>query len=281
MLYSILVLCIILAKPTVFQDLDGNVFIVDATVRPLDTQKVYNDADDVLTLVDADENVCTPRTDIFRHWQCRILVTSPPRKKDDRRWLTQRVMEDAVFMMDPWSRAEFVVASLFLHSKNITLKQLQEASRICSNIPRTSHLAVVSGVAVRNAKSVVKSAIVHTQALFDAIIGMNLGGETVIHRVFQIRPPDKDRSWENSCVEPISDWILSEMMDALDERRPGAAYEFYCRLRSYNNGNFTLASKSFEYRLHKYLKRSSHRIFTIQSLDNPFPTLEFFPSLNP
>lgn len=170
---------------------------------------------------------------------------------------------------------------LFLHSKNITLKQLQEASRICSNIPRTSHLAVVSGVAVRNAKSVVKSAIVHTQALFDAIIGMNLGGETVIHRVFQIRPPDKDRSWENSCVEPISDWILSEMMDALDERRPGAAYEFYCRLRSYNNGNFTLASKSFEYRLHKYLKRSSHRIFTIQSLDNPFPTLEFFPSLNP
>ena len=115
MLHSILILCIICAQPIVFQDIDGNVFIIGNTVLPM-ALGVSGDADDVLTLVDADDRVCQPNQHIFRHDEYRILVTSSPTKNEDRRWLTQRIMDQyAMFMMEPWSREELVVVS-FVHS---------------------------------------------------------------------------------------------------------------------------------------------------------------------
>jgi hypothetical protein len=118
MLHSILILCIILAQPIVFQDMDGMVFIICNTVRPLPVagaSGVPDDADDVLTLVDADDTACRPDNYLFRHKEYRILLTCPPKKNEDRRWLTQRVGLHAMFMMNPWSREELVVAS-FVHS---------------------------------------------------------------------------------------------------------------------------------------------------------------------
>ena len=107
MLHSILILCIILARPIVFQDMDGMVFIIGNTVRPLGAPRVSDNADDT---------VCQPNNYLFRDKEYRILLTSSPKKNEDRRWPTQRVGDlHAVFMMKPWSREELLVAS-FVHS---------------------------------------------------------------------------------------------------------------------------------------------------------------------
>ena len=111
MLYSILILCIILGRPIVFQDVRGKVFIISDTVRRLGTSGVPLGADDVLTLVDAGNKVCEPNEELFLHGECRILLTSSPKNNDLRKWLKQFVWEDAIFMMKPWSREELVVAS--------------------------------------------------------------------------------------------------------------------------------------------------------------------------
>jgi hypothetical protein len=115
-LYSILILCIIRTKPIVFQDVAGKVFIIDDSVR---TPAVPGDGDvsDVLTLVDADgREISEPNQYILNGYKHRILLTSSPRTSKDRWWLKQIVDdEDAVFVMEPWSRKEFVVAS-FVYS---------------------------------------------------------------------------------------------------------------------------------------------------------------------
>jgi len=103
---------------------------------------------------------------------------------------------------------------------------------------------------------------------------MKVGGETVIHRVFQIHPLFEDRLWNSCLVEPVSAWAFSEMMDALDERRAGAAYEFYCAMKGCRDAA-GLAGKTFENHLHKFLTTSSaSRSFTVKSLHNCADTLE-------
>ncbi|KIL60447.1 hypothetical protein M378DRAFT_168196, partial [Amanita muscaria Koide BX008] len=252
--------------------MDGMVFIIGNTVRPLGAPGVSDDADDVLTLVDADDTVCRPDKHLFRHKQYRILLTSSPKKNEDRKWLTQRVGDSqGMFMMMPWSREEFVVASLFLQSNDITLERLQEASCICGNIPRECFVAAVSP-RLSSAKDKIRNAIDLTDNLSRAIINMKVGGETVIHRAFQIRPLYEDRLWNSCLVEPVSDWAFSEMMDVLDKRRAGSAYEFYCAIKGCHDGA-ALAGRTFENHLHKFLKTSS-RTFTIESLDNRSATLE-------
>ena len=65
MLYSILILCIFNAQSIVFQDMQGEVFVIDDTVHPPDgTLAALEEVDDVLTLVDADgaRTNSTPRT---------------------------------------------------------------------------------------------------------------------------------------------------------------------------------------------------------------------------
>jgi hypothetical protein len=112
LLYSILILCIVNAQPIVFQDMQGEVFFIGDTVRPpKGTPAASEDVDDVLTLVDADGASCQPNRYLFSDYKHRILLASSPRGGDDRKWLTQIVQDlDAVFVMEPWSREEIVVA---------------------------------------------------------------------------------------------------------------------------------------------------------------------------
>jgi len=115
LLYSILILCIIRAQPIVFQVMAGRVFIIGDTVHPPNgAPTVSEDIDDVLTLVDADGKFREPNQYILDDYKHRVLLTSVPGKMEDRKfWLTQTVQdEEAVFVMEPWSREEFVVASL-------------------------------------------------------------------------------------------------------------------------------------------------------------------------
>ena len=116
MLYSILILCIILGRPIVFQDMFGRVFIIGDTVRPLGASGVSNNADDILALVDADLTVSQPNDYLFCRSEYRILQISSPKKRQDQKWLTKVVGDlHAMFMMMPWSREEFIIAS-FVHS---------------------------------------------------------------------------------------------------------------------------------------------------------------------
>jgi len=96
--------------------MEGEVFVIGDTVRPPKGIPAVSKDVDVLTLVDADGASCQPNRYLFSDYKHRILLTSFPRGSNDRKWLTQIVQDlDAVFVMEPWSREEFVVAS-FVYS---------------------------------------------------------------------------------------------------------------------------------------------------------------------
>lgn len=215
MLYYILILCIILGRPIVFQDIFGKVFVIGTTVLPLGTPGISIDAEDVLALVDADNVACQPDNYLLNHKQYRILLTSPPKPQNHRKWLHQIVGPRATFMMNLWSREELVVASLLLEREDITPKRLQEASRICGNIPRECFSAAVSPDALQDAEKTIKGAIKNSNNLSDAFRRVSVGGETVIHRIFQIRPSSERRLWIDCFVEPVSDWSFLELLDEL------------------------------------------------------------------
>ena len=117
-MYYIFVLCLIRAQPIVFQDIGGSVFLVNDDVRPR-RGTVHVPGVDVLTLVDADLENCTPHHSLLDVGNLRIWLTSPPPPRKDRRWLTQFVYEKgAAFVMEPWSREELLIAS-FVYSSSV------------------------------------------------------------------------------------------------------------------------------------------------------------------
>ncbi len=68
--------------------------------------------DDVLTLVDADGSFCTPCEYFFDTSNLRILLTSLPKSRVDRRWLIKDVQDEwAEYVVSPWLQAEWLVAS--------------------------------------------------------------------------------------------------------------------------------------------------------------------------
>jgi hypothetical protein len=274
--------------------MEGEVFIIDHTVRSAQGTAMPNpEDDDILSLVDADGASCQPNRYLYTNYNHRILLTSSPRGRDDRKWLTQRARDQhAVFVMEPWLREEIVVAlfvysawlvrlltmyRLFLESTDITLKRFREASHICGNIPRQCFEAAVSPAALRDATSEIKLAIKQTGKLSDAVINVNDGG--TIHRAFQIRPSE-DRFWASCLVEPVSDWALLEMMAELGRRNANGAYEFYCAIQGSPNSS-ALGGIMFENKLHPFLQAmATPRTFTIQSLDDRSNTLDITFSSN-
>ncbi|KAF8227336.1 hypothetical protein L208DRAFT_308386 [Tricholoma matsutake] len=216
LLYCILILCIVNTQSIMFQDMQGEVFVIDDTVHPpKDTLVALEDVDDVLTLVDADGASCQPNRYLFRDYKHRILLTSSPIGRADQRWLTQIVQDlDVVFVMEPWSREEIVVALLFLQSTDITLKRFQDTSHICGNIPRRCFEGAVSPDKLCNTARSIQFAIKQTDKFSDAVINVNCDG--MIHRAFQICP-SKDWFWNGCLIEPVSNWALLEMMAELGQ----------------------------------------------------------------
>jgi hypothetical protein len=93
----------------------GKFFVVNDKVRHVNG-RVAVPGDDVLTLVDADGKFCVPDQYLLDAANLRILLTSSPTSRDDRKWLTQSVRDsDAAFVMEPWSKEELLVTS-FVHS---------------------------------------------------------------------------------------------------------------------------------------------------------------------
>jgi hypothetical protein len=92
----------------------GKAFIIDGNgVRaPEDAPAVSDDADNVLTLVDADVKCYEPNGYLLNDSKHHMLLTSSPRSRKHRSWLKQFGQDQyAVFGMEPWSRKEFIVAS--------------------------------------------------------------------------------------------------------------------------------------------------------------------------
>jgi hypothetical protein len=108
MLYYILILCLIRAKPFLFQNPSGRVrYINNEVLEEFTIAEIPGQ--DVLALVDADGLICVPRQRLFET-KLRVLLVSSPRTKQDRKWLVWDVDdEDAVFIVKPWSREDFLV----------------------------------------------------------------------------------------------------------------------------------------------------------------------------
>jgi hypothetical protein len=93
----------------------GEVFIIQDEVR-CRSGRVFIEGDDILALVDADNEICSPHPYLFDVSNLRVLLTSWPKTKKIRRWLTQSVHDGgAVFVMEPWSQGELLVTS-FVYS---------------------------------------------------------------------------------------------------------------------------------------------------------------------
>ena len=109
MLYYILLLRIIRAQPILFQDMGGQVSHINREVMDKFSARMIP-GEDILALVDADQ-VGEPHMRLFRD-NIRVLL-SWPRPRQDQKWLTQCIGdEDALFLVKPWSRKEFLVAML-------------------------------------------------------------------------------------------------------------------------------------------------------------------------
>ena len=110
MLYYILLLCIIRSQPILFQDMGGQVSYINKEVMDKFSARMIP-GEDILALVDADQ-VGEPHMRLFRD-NIRVLLLSWPRPRQDRKWLTQCIEdENALFLVKPWSRKEFLVAML-------------------------------------------------------------------------------------------------------------------------------------------------------------------------
>jgi hypothetical protein len=271
----------------VFQDMDGKVFIIDdaGVNTPEDARAVSGG--EVLTLVDADVDSFGPAAYLLNNSNHRILLTSSPRSREDRRWLKQFAIANAVFTMEPWSREELVVATcvyftrlvplltihrLFLQMTDITLKRLQQASLICGNIPRTCFEAAMSLTDICEAEDVIKNAIEDTKDLFKVTSNIQNGDDRhITHRAFQVHPKSSDnRFWHNSVAKPVSAWAFFQMLNVLHRRNRGDAYRLYCKIKAYPESS-QLRGNMFEHYLHPYLK--CPRTFTIKSLDDGAATL--------
>lgn len=114
-MYYILILCIIRGQPVMFQDMKGQVFLIGDEVSRKD-DVVNIPRGEFLTLVDADDEFCKPDPYLLDFINFRVLLTSPPRSRTDRKWLTQYVKDSsAVYIMEPWSREELLLTS-FVYS---------------------------------------------------------------------------------------------------------------------------------------------------------------------
>ena len=121
LLFYVVILCIIRAQPFVFQDKGGTVSLInDVVLRKKGS--VVVPGDDILVPIDGDGEDCIPEQFLLDTANLRVLLISPPRSRDYRRWLIQDVRDaHAVFVAKPWSRAEFLVTSFVYSARLMSL----------------------------------------------------------------------------------------------------------------------------------------------------------------
>ena len=110
-LYYLLVQRLIDARPTVFQDTRGDVFVIEDTVQYWDAM-IICPGHDILTLVDAGGTLCVPSDYILNSGNLRIVLTSSPRPRHDRKWLKQYYpYTGRTLVMAPWIREELLLSA--------------------------------------------------------------------------------------------------------------------------------------------------------------------------
>ncbi|KAF8622926.1 hypothetical protein AX15_006639 [Amanita polypyramis BW_CC] len=264
-LYYILILCLIQARPVVFQDTRGNVYLITNEVRP-QTKEIRVPGDDILTLIDADGEICKPHDQyILGASNLRILLTSSPRSRVDRRWLRQDARDEwAVYIMSPWTQNEWLVASLFIVERDVTLNRFWKTFKICGSIPRQFLHAVKSREALKTVQVQISSAIRVCGDIEDAIYGV-VGDKIVPHRAFVVYPTDKGRLWDGGLVKAISEGAMNSIIKTLDKRSADAAFDLYRSTRASSLAP-TFRGNLWERKVHGYLARGA-RSFIIRSLD--------------
>jgi len=102
-----------------------------------------------------------------------------------------------------------------METNDITLKQFQEAARVCGLNPRLCFEAAVSPTMLLNATTMILNAITKCEDLAAAIFNVH-GDRPVPHRAFEIWRSPKTRFWDSYHVRPVSDWAFHQIMAELD-----------------------------------------------------------------
>ncbi|KAF8340993.1 hypothetical protein F5887DRAFT_1224859 [Amanita rubescens] len=262
-LYYILILCLIKGQPVVFQDMCGDVYLITDEVRS-QTKGVTVAGDDVLTLIDADGQTCQPYKYIFRNRNLRILLTSSPTSRKDRKWLRHNVEDEwAAYVMTPWSQNEWLVALLFIVEKDITLNRFWKTFEICGSVPRQFLQAAESREARKRVQVEISDAIQKSKDIEDAINGV-VGDEVVPHPAFVVYPSNEARLLIGCHVKAISKGAMNTIIKILDRRNADAAFDLYQSTRG-SSLAVPFRGNMWERKAHGYLGAC---LFTIRSLDD-------------
>ncbi|KAF8273633.1 hypothetical protein EI94DRAFT_1913870 [Lactarius quietus] len=262
-LYYVLVTRLLRAQPTIFQHMDGRVFVVTDEVRlrrPADTI----DGDDVVALVDGDRQNCIPDPFIVGNENHRILLTSSPKTRKDRSWIEQLCPATSQLpTTNPLHR-------LFILKNDVPLERIYDAVAICGSVPRRAYIAALSSQNLYDAKVDTRSAIKEIEDVAKIMGSVHVDG-LFPHKVFEIYPhPDSNR-FSGCLVRPVSQWAFDELFQELEVRNAHAARTFYNQIQATPNAA-TLRGMLWERQVHKYFRslQPKTETFTFQanSLDN-------------
>ncbi|KIM35003.1 hypothetical protein M413DRAFT_449955 [Hebeloma cylindrosporum] len=232
LLFYILVICLMKAQPIVFQSKNGAVYTIDDQVRKhLGSSEHFLKAD-VLTLVDGDGKVGEPHDDLTSALNFRILLTSFPRPKTDRRWLTQDVHDPlASFVVGPWQWKEFAITSIFLSESDSTLRRLRKTAKVCGYIPRTVFLAAQSPTALDRTEKMIKADILACDDIENVMWAVVTGNRPIPDSALMICPGDERRTLVQCLVKPISDWARDRIFERIDSQ---GAYKVYNQIAGHS-----------------------------------------------
>ncbi|KAF5379025.1 hypothetical protein D9615_006070 [Tricholomella constricta] len=261
-LYYVLATRLLHAQPTIFQGEDANVFVITDKVRVGGTIV----GDDVVALVDADGEKCIPGPYILSNENHRILLTSSPRKREDRKWIKQECPDAAQVVMAPCSVEETLLIVLFILKYDVPLKRIYNTIAILGSAPRPAYHAALSNRTFNDLKVDTRSAIREIDDVAKSILTVH-GNGRFPHEVFEIYPCPGSNSFFSCLVRPVSQWAFDELVQALEGRDTYAARNFYIQMQARSGAEF--CGRLWERQVHKHfrsLERSTE--FQAVGLDN-------------
>ncbi|KIL61777.1 hypothetical protein M378DRAFT_821552 [Amanita muscaria Koide BX008] len=221
----------ILGLPFLYQSICGNVYHVCSDGVRIITS--WEPSKNIVAFVDADamnlsEN--SPQAFLHRSRVQFILASSP--KSTKQKWTKQAgvtMMRRIVNLWTPW---EFYVTGIFLNPQNLDLANLRESTLYFGFNPRNSFNACKSGFGwdyyraeiVDTIRSI-KPRDVSLHALMNGTISAS--NDSLSHLVFEILPSNENRYFSEARVQPVSSWVLEQLLEHYEQHDANAAADFY------------------------------------------------------
>jgi hypothetical protein len=118
---------------------------------------------------------------------------------------------------------------MFFYSYDITAHALKEASHYLGAVPRNCLTASHSKRDLREQQSAVQRKVssIPMDVTFYKLFEGTLGSNDLSHHVFELRPMDSFRIFDEALVHAASGWIMILVLEEYEKRTEGTARKFY------------------------------------------------------